>query len=176
MFNSNFFEQGFDLVPDSVFADANADVSGDWVDLSNYERAYALVAKGAGVAGDDLQLTINQATDNAGTGSKGLTVSKLWYKVGTLSSVGTWSSLELATAASTLDLSNLEGTDLQFDTNAGVVLIEAMVDQLDVTNGFRYVQLFSEGDAIATASTNIFTAWILAGSHYPQPTPLNPLD
>src|SRR5947207_2322392 len=46
-----------------------AAVSGDWVNMANYRRCAILIQKGAW-AGGTPAVTVNQATDNAGTGSK----------------------------------------------------------------------------------------------------------
>ena len=174
MFNGNLFEQGLDIVPDVVSQNAASNITGDIIDVTHYDRAYLLIQKPAGSAGDDLKFTINQAKDNSGSGSKGVNVSKLWHKVGTLNAVAKWTAVELSTPASTIDLANVAGTDLGADTNAAMILVEVFVEDLDTNNNFNHVQVTFDGAEI-TAALTISSTWILAGAHYAQATPLSPI-
>jgi len=174
--NASFFGLGCDLVPDMINLDANSDLTGDWVNLENYERAYLLLIKPAGTAGDDLSIVINQATDNAGTGSKAVTFQRVWYKVGTMTAQNTWTYVDLgATGSADLDLVSVGGTDIASDSSAAVVLVEVMADSLDVNAGFKFVQSSYEGDDIANALL-INSHWVLCGSAYPRNVPLTALS
>ena len=170
----NLFEAGFDFIPDVLNQDANTDITGDWVNLENYERAYLLLIKPAGTAGDDLAIRLQQATDNAASGEKALTFTKLWYKKGTMSSQGTWTAVELTTPSSDLDLDSVNSTDLAMDTSAAVVLVEVRADSLDGAGGFNHVNVLWEGDDIANALV-INSHWLLWGNRYPQAIPLSAL-
>lgn len=171
--NANFFENGNDYIPDLMSVDANSDQTGDWVDLSGYDRAYLLLTKAAGVAGDDLAIKLNQASDSSGTGSKDLTFTKLWHKVGTATQ---WTAVELSTASADLDLDNVDGTDLGTDDTKAAIMVEVRADSLDGNNGFKYIQAFYEGDDIATASTIITSGWILTGATYMGAIPQDQQD
>lgn len=174
--NASFFEMGCDFIPDLINQDANSDLSGDWVNLENYERAYLLLIKPAGTAGDDLSIVINQATSNSGGSSKALTFYKLWYKVGTMTSQGTWTHVDLgSTGSSDLDLVDVSGTDIASDTNAAVVMVEVMANSLDVNSGFKFVQATYEGDDIGNALV-VNSHWVLCGGAYPRNIPLTALS
>lgn len=176
--NGNLFECGFDIIPDIVAGDANADLAGDWVKLTNYERAYLVIIKPAGTAGDDLAIHLQQATDAAGTSAKDLTWSKLWYKKGStnnFTAVPTWTAVTLATAASDVDLDGAATGDLALDTSGAVIIVEVLAESLDTNGGFDWVNNILEGDDVGNALVlNQF--WILGGSRFPQAIPLSAIS
>lgn len=176
--NETFLEAGFDLVPDIIAGDANADLTGDWISLKNHSRAYLLIIKPAGTAGDDLSVHLQQATAAAGTGAKDLTFRKLWYKKAstgnTFTSTGTWTPVTLTTATADLDLVSVNGDDLATDTVGAVILVEVLAESLDANNGFCFVNNIIEGDDIGNALV-LNQLWLLAGGSYRQPVPLSPL-
>jgi hypothetical protein len=172
VYNKDIFEAGFDFVPDALNQDANSDVTGDWINLENYDRAYLLMLKPAGTAGDDLSIALQQSTLATGGDAKALTFSRWWYKKGTLSSQGTWTAVVESTATSDLDLGT--PTDYAMDTVAAVVLVEVRADSLDINGGFKFINAIWEGDDIGNALV-INSHWILMGSRFPQAIPLSPL-
>lgn len=177
MLNCSLLEAGIDIVPDVVNGDANSDITGDWIDLSKYDRAYLLLMKPAGTAGDDLAIRLQQATDNAGTGAKALTFTKLWHKIAATSAftaVTQWTAVTLTTASSDLDLDSVNSTDLATDINAAFVMVEVEAASLDSSNGFNHVNVLYEGDDVGNALV-INSLWILKGARYPQAIPLSPL-
>jgi hypothetical protein len=172
-----FFQNGFDLIPDVVAGDVNTDITGDWISLKNWDRAYLVLIKPAGTAGDDLAIRLQQATDNAAGSAKALTFTKLWYKKGSTNSfaaVPTWTAVELTTASSDLDLDSVNSTDLALDTSAAVVIVEVRSDSLDGGNGFTHVNVLYEGDDIGNALV-INSLWLMQGNQYPQSIPLSSL-
>lgn len=175
--NLTIFGLGVDFIPDQINTDANNNISGDWIALRNYERAYLLLTKPAGTAGDDLKVTINQATNNSGGSSKVAAVmQRIWYKVGTMTSQNTWTAVDLgASPVSALDFVSVNGTDIVSDTNPAVVLIEVMADALDTNNGFCFVQAAWDGTEIGNALL-INSHWILTGNAYPRSIPLTALS
>lgn len=174
--NRNFFEAGGDFVPDLINQDANSDLSGDWVSLENYDRAYLVLIKPSGSAGDDLSIVVNQATDNSGTGSKAVTFRHVWYKVGTMTAQTQWTYADLGTTGSSdLDLVSVGGTDIASDSSAAVVIVEVNSDLLDVSGGFKFIQVSYEGDDIGNALV-INSHWILHGGKYPRNVPLSALS
>lgn len=176
MRNANFFESGFDWIADQVSADANADLTGDWIDISGYDRAYYILQKPAGSAGDDLAIDLNQATNNTGGSTKALTFSKLWDKVGTLNAVTQWTARVLDTPVSDLDLDALtiDGAtvDLATDTNAAQIKVEIIATSLDTNGGFTHIQVLLEGDDISNALI-VSTGYFMVHSKYPQAIPLS---
>lgn len=176
--NNTLFGLGVDIIPDAINTDANNTINGDWVSLRNYERGYVLLTKPAGTAGDDLKLTINQARDNAGTGSKVATgaIQRIWYKVGTMTSQNTWTAVDLgASPVSSLDFVSVNGVDIASDTSAAVVIVEVMADALDTNGGFCFVQASWDGAEIGNALL-INSHWILIGNAYPRSVPLTALS
>lgn len=179
MLKGNFFEAGFDIVPDIVAGDANTDITGDWINLKNYERAYYHLIKPAGTAGDDLSIHLQQATSAAGGSAKDLNFTKLWYKKASATNVFTdvplWTAVELTTAAADLDLVSVNSVDLALDTVGAHVIVEVRADSLDGANGFTFVNNIIEGDDIANALL-VYAHWILMGSMYAQSIPLTALS
>ena len=171
--NCTFFELGCDLVAD-IAGDANSDLTGDWVKLSDYTRAYVYLSKPAGTAGDDLSIKVNQATDNAGTSSKDLTFTRVWYRVGAWTAETAWTHVNLSTPTADLDLASVGGTDIGSDDAAAQVVVEIMAESLDADNGFTHAQVTYEGDDIGNALI-INSQWIMCGGHYQSNTPTRPV-
>lgn len=165
--NAQFLENGFDLVPDKVSVDGAADITGGYVNLKLYDRAYTLLTKPAGSAGDDYTITVQQAQDGSGTGVKALLFTKIWYKIN--ADAATWTYVKLTTPVSTLDLADVNGVDLASDTNSACVMAEVVSAEMD--EGFTWVRQVYSGVGTANIAT---TSWILAGHFYPQHIPLSP--
>ena len=179
MHNATLFEEGLDIIPDIVAGDANADLAGDWINLENAGRAYLLLIKPAGTAGDDLSIHLQQATVAAGTDAKDLNFSKLWYKKASatndFSSTPQWTAVELTTPTADLDLVSVNGVDLAADTVGAVILVEVRPESLDVNGGFKFVNNIIEGDDIGNALI-VNQLWILKDCSYPQAVPLTALS
>lgn len=118
------------FVPVDMQAGAN---NGDWVSLENYERCVAVLFAAAGTAGDDPDFTLNQATSAAGAGSKPLNYTVVYEKVGTLASVTSWTRV---TQAADEVYTNAASAEAQ-----KIIAVEIQADELDVDNGFKFVQL-----------------------------------
>jgi len=177
--NGTFFECGMDIIPDIVAGDANADLTGDWIAMRNYSRAYLVLIKPAGTAGDDLSIHLQQATAAAGTGAKDLTFSRLWYKAAsatnTFSDVPLWTAVTLTTATADLDLVSVNGVDLALDTVGAVVIVEVLATSLDVDGGFDFINNIIEGDDVGNALV-VNQFWLMAGGNYRQAVPLSALS
>lgn len=141
--------------------DINSDASGDWVNLEKYDGCIVCFHKAAGTAGDDPSIALNQATSNAGASSKALTFNRIYHKVGAtaLSSVGTFTVVDLTTATGDLDLVSVNSTDLAADTGEALVCVNVRASDLDVDNGFTHLQLFIEGDDIGNSTVS--AAWYI---------------
>lgn len=173
MFNTRLLES-IQIVPAWIpGGDLNADLAGDWVSLKNYDGCLVVIHKAPGTAGDDMTITLNQATAVAGTGSKALLFNHLYAKVGAtaLTAISTFTKYS-GTAVSTLDTVTAFGTDLLSDVGESLFVIDVRASDLDVSNGFDCLQLTSEGDDIANATLSD-AFYILYGARYPQASPLS---
>jgi len=146
------------IVPVDLSAAAN---NGDWVSLADYESCVALLVKGAGTAGDDPVFTMKQATDASGTSAKAVNFTRIYSKVGTQTSLGTFTTTTQAAAGTYTDTVSAEAQ--------AIIGVEIRADQLDVNNGFAYVQL-SIPDVGANAQVG-GAVYILSGPRKPQATP-----
>lgn len=158
--NASFFEQ-VQVVPAFIAgADQNADLTGDWVSLKNFQRCAIIFHKAAGTAGDDPSIRLQQATDVAGTGAKALTFNNIWHKIGAtaLSAIGVFTKIKITTPTDDLDLVSVNGVDLLTDVGESLIGVEIKSDELDVTNGFDCLNLLIEGDDVANAN--------LCGAYY----------
>lgn len=156
--------------------DINADLSGDWVSLKDYSRCFVVIHKAAGTATDDPSIVINQATSAAGAGSKAVTFDHIYHKIGATalsSGPGVWTRIQLTTPSSDLDLVSVNGTDLLTDVGECLIGVDIKAEDLDVDNGFCYIQLFVEGDDIGN-STLADAFYMLHGSaqNNPQISPI----
>lgn len=133
--------------------------NGDWVSMKDFDSCAIIFFKGAGTAGDDPTLTLKQATDVSGTGAKALNFSRVDYKQGTLTSLGTFTTAMQAPANTYLDATSAE--------NAGIYVVEVKSDDLDVNNGFDCVQ-FSVAD-IGTNAQLGAALYLLRGARYNPP-------
>lgn len=175
--NRTFFEAGYDIVPDLHAGDANADLTGDWINMESYERAYHVLLKPAGSAGDDLSIHLQQAISASGGSAKDLNFTRLWYKKASTNSftaVGQWTAVTLTTATADLDLVSVNSTDLELDSSGAYVMVEVMATSLDVSGGFKFVNNIIEGDDIGNALL-IYTFWLLGGGSYKEALPLSAL-
>lgn len=119
-----------DIVPAIVPVDLQAAQDGDWVSLKNAEGCLVVVFKAAGTAGDDPDITVEQATAVAGTNAKVLNaISEYYTKQGTLTSVGTWTA-NTQTADELMDL-NATSAESQM-----LVVADIPASALDKDNGF----------------------------------------
>ncbi len=125
----------FDIVPAIVPLDLQTARTGDWVSLKNAQGVAIVFFKAAGTAGDDPTLTVQQATDVAGTSAKNLsTITAVHKKQGTLTSVGTWTTSTQSAAATYVG----DGTSAE---EQAVYVIEIEADELDVDNGFDCINV-----------------------------------
>lgn len=104
--------------------------NGDWVSMKNYNRCAIIVFKAAGTAGDTPTVTLTQATDVSGTSSKALNFTRVDVKSGTLTSVGTYTTVTQSAGNTYAGTANA----------AGIYIIEIRSEDLDVANGFDCIQ------------------------------------
>ncbi|WP_337186587.1 hypothetical protein [Phenylobacterium sp.] len=126
------------IVPVNLATAAN---NGDWVSLKNFDRVTIVVFKGAGTAGEDPVITLQQATAVAGTGAKALNFTRIDKKIGTQTGIGAFTTATQAAANTHTDADSAEAE--------GLFAIEVQASDLDVSNGYDCVQV-----SIPDAGTN----------------------
>lgn len=145
------------FIPINMATGANA---GDWVSMKGYDRCTIIFLAGAGTAGQDPTLTLQQATAVAGTGAKNLNFTRIDKKQGAdLAAVGTFTTVTQAA-----------GTSYTDDTSAEVQklwVVEVKSDDLDVDNGFDCVQ--ASVTDIGTNSQIGTLLYILRGPRFAPP-------
>jgi hypothetical protein len=137
----------------------------DWVSLKEYGRCSVVLTKAVGTAGDDPTITLLQATDVTGTGSKALTINRVDKKQAAtdLTAVGQFTTSTPASPAThdTFNANTWTNSDLAED--AAVIVIEVKAEDLDINNGFDCVSI-----TIADVGTNAQLAAGLFVLHEPR--------
>lgn len=128
----NLFEV-IDIVPMLEPINLGSARSSDVISLKNHGNGLIVFYKAAGSASEDPTVTVLQATSVAPSNAKALNFTKLYTKQGTLSSVGTWTTVTQA-AANTY-------TNATASENQALWVIPITADMLDVDNGFDCIQV-----------------------------------
>jgi hypothetical protein len=182
MFNRNFFEAGNDIIL-LAGADANTDITGDWIKLRDYDRVGILLAKRGSEDVDDLGLQFLQATDASGTGSKALSLPvgrEIYTKTGTLTSQTVWTRTVAAAAIDGMAFGASVPTGFTrviADVNTSPLLLytEIYAADLDVNSSFDWMTIFVEGDNADNAC--LLEAWaILQGNNFAKSVPLSSIS
>ena len=106
---------------------------GDWVSLENFNHIAIVLYKDGGTAGDDVTLTVEQATDASGTGAKALNFTTVARKqAADLFTVGQWAKATQPAGNTYTDADSAEQELLW--------VVEFDADELDVANGYRFVR------------------------------------
>ena len=131
----------FDLQPFFVPIDtqgaSGGHISGDWLNVKDCRAFSIVVIKEAGTANDDPTLTVVQATDASGTGSKALNFTEYFSKQSagsteTLTAVGTWTRNTQSAGNTIAGNSTSAESSLMW-------VINFDIDELDVDGGFYFV-------------------------------------
>ena len=117
------------FVPVDMQTGAN---NGDWISMRDYNRLVFVLFKAAGTAGDDPIFKLQQATSNAGAGVKDLLFDVYYTKIGTLTSLATFTR-NTQTAATSCQPTSA--------ASQAIICVEVTAANLDVTNNFDHVQL-----------------------------------
>lgn len=132
---SSLILEGMDFISGIIPVDLQtaADNNGDWICVRNMRRFGVLFLKGAGTAGEDPTLTMEQATAVAGTSAKALNFTRIYTKQGAaLTSVGVWTKVTQAAASTYTDLASAEVQAMWF--------AEWLAAELDVNNSFDCIR------------------------------------
>lgn len=116
---------------------ATAANNGDYVSLKHAKGVAVVFTSGVGTAGQDPTLTIQQATDVAGTGAKALNIptARAFKKQAatSLAAVAAWSSASADVSTNTL-------TNATSAEESALWVVEFAPDDLDVDNGFDCIR------------------------------------
>ena len=163
-FNHEFLEIA-DIVPAFVPVDLHTVANGgQWVDMKYVSRLVCVLFKAAGTAGDDPVVTLKQATSNAGANAKSLTFTRARTKIGAIGTTPQW-TINTQVAANTFNPTSA--------ASPAVIVVEVQPTDLDLNNGFNFVQL-----SIPITGTNpqLGAAFYIAyGIKYAQSTTPNEL-
>lgn len=176
-FNASFFERGMDFINLLHETSADADVTSDYVKLTNYDRVLVIIKKLGATDVDTLGFQFLQATTAAGGSAKALSVSRYWTKAGVQTATGTWTQGVLATPDDIVGIGSAAPsggtliTSVDTDTTAIIVAIDIKASDLDADNGFDWLAVAIEGDEINEAALISIDA-ILMGGRFPQLVPL----
>lgn len=184
MYNKSFFERGMDLIPLFNQADADTDITGDWVKLRDYGRVGVLLAKYGTEDVDDLGLQLLQGTDASGGGSKALALpanSLVMTKTGVLTAQAVWTRTQTSAAIDGMAFGSSVPTGFTrviADVNTAALLLYAEFDvmqAMDVDGGFDWFTAFVEGDNVNNAC--LLSAWaLLMDGRFPQAVPLSAIS
>ena len=156
-FNHEFLEIA-DVIPAFVPVDMQTGANnGQWIAMKHINRLVCVLLKGAGTAGDNPVITLQQATSNAGAGAKALTFTRARTKIGAIASTPQW-TIATQAAANTYTPTSA--------ASQAVIAVEIQANDLDLANGFNFVQL-----SIPDTGTNpqLGAAFYIAyGIRYPQ--------
>ena len=137
--------------PGAVPIDTNgAACNGDWINMANFKNCVIKISQGAW-AGGTPAVTLNQATDNAGTGSKALAFDQYYQ----------YTALTGDTPTKTTVVSNTFNLPATANT---FTFFEIHNQDLDAANGFNFFQV-----SIASPGANadlICVDYILGGSTF----------
>ena len=138
--------------------------TGEWVSMKNYNHLSVVLYKAAGTAGDDVTITMAQATVVAGTDTKALTFTDIWTKEATaLTTATAWTHTAQTAAATYTTTTNAEVQ--------AIWVIEFDAEDLDAANNFDCVNA-ATGDVGSNAQLGA-VLYILSDPRYPQELPID---
>ena len=142
----------------ALFNDTDAGHDGDWVNLRNYSSLICVVMGEDGAAGDDVEISVMQATNNSGGSEKSFSPRRYYLK----QSSGVAVSGSYVEHAPDSDGNiTIEGDDFNR------LLFEIRADELDVAGGFEYIQVNHDGGG--STGKFISITYILCGPRYAVP-------
>lgn len=140
------------IIPVDMSTAAN---NGDYVSMKNFGRCAIVVFKAIGTAGDDPTITVSQASDVSGTGVKALNFTRVDYKLGTQTGIGTFTTATPAAGNTYVDAASAEAQML--------AVIDIKAEDLDMENGFDCLRV-----SIADIGTNAQLGCALYLLHEPR--------
>lgn len=120
------------IVAGFVPLDLQTQRNGDWVKAGDYLRTLIILFKGTGTDGDDPIITVQQASDNGGTGAKGLNFTTIYRKqAADVQTVGQFTKTIQAAADNYTDADGHQQL---------IWVVEVERSMLDLAGGFSYVR------------------------------------
>jgi hypothetical protein len=133
-----------ELVPAIIPINIGTARAGDVISMKNWGRCAIVFFKDAGVNGEDVTLTVEQASSVAPSNAKALTFTRIDTKQGAaLTSVGTWTKVTQA-AGNTYTNTDLGGQQ-------ALLVIDIKAEDLDVDNGFDCIRVSASDAGTATS-------------------------
>lgn len=107
--------------------------TGDYVNMKNYGHCTVIIHHSIGTDGDDIIISLRQATDVSDSDGKALNIAEIFYKIGAtaLSAVPLFTRAT-QTAAATYDTDALDEAQ-----NEAIYVLEVSKDDLDTDNNFN---------------------------------------
>jgi hypothetical protein len=130
--NQHILEK-MDIVPAVIPLALTTARVGDVVSMKNYGRCAVVIFKDAGTNGDDLTITVEQCKSVAASNNKALNFTRIDKKQGTLTAVGTWTTVTQA-AGETYTNADLGGEQ-------ALIVIDIKAEDLDVDNGYDCIRV-----------------------------------
>jgi hypothetical protein len=145
--------------------------TGDYVCMKDFRNLTIVVHFADGQAGDDVKLTVEQATDAAGTGHKAVNVlqtGRIFTKLGAadVTAVGGWTQETQAVA-------DEEYTHADAGEQSGLYVVELSDEDFDLAGGFDWVRCDITGIANTAAklACGEYILWNPRYSHAPASMP-----
>jgi hypothetical protein len=170
LYNCEFGEL-IHTIPAAAPVDSHtAGVTGLWVSMKDYQAVRVVVNYAAGTASDEVAITVNQATSNAGANSKACAcISRVRKMIGATAIGQSHAGIDTIvtqSAASTYTPSSESG-------DQAIYMFEVHAEQLDVADGFDYMQVTigaPNNSRLCALTYDCFR------SHHPQSVPVSPLS
>lgn len=134
----------------------NAAKNSLYVGMKNHKRLIFVIQTGAIGAITDINVTLTQAKDAAGTGAKALTNDYAKKSVGQ-------TQVDGGDAVSDVTVSSGSFTITATDDN-GVFLVDIRADELDINNGFTHVRLNTSSPGAVSCLLSVL-AFAYDGNH-----------
>lgn len=157
------YEDGMKVIVGFGNLDLATDRQGDWASLANYDSCSVLYLSDVGHAGEDVTVSLRQATSAAGAGAKALTGPR-WY--------GEQSATVAQVTGDTIASLGLSSFTDDGET-ACFARCEITADMLDVSGGFSYVQI-EVSDPGNTAGKLASALYVLQGARHSVDVPNQP--
>lgn len=129
--------------------------TGDVISLKNWGRCALVLFKAAGSASEDPTLTVEQCVNVAGSSNKAINFTRVDYKQGTLTSVGTWTEVTQSAGNTYTNATSSE--------NQAIWVVDIKAEDLDVDNGYDCITC-----SIADAGSTNQIGCVLAILHEPR--------
>ena len=159
------YEDGMKVIKGLAVTDlTSAAAAGEYVSMKYHDSATLLIHLGDGTAGEDVTITIVQATSAAGAGSKVIGSARIYGDV---------DAAEANVTGDEMALLSSNGVYVNQGEEVALLRCEVLADELDRTGEFGYVG-FTASDPGNTGDKNCFALYVLQGARYIVDVPEQP--